>query len=313
MGATRDRAYVGRPAGRRFLPVGAPGRPRDTPRSGGPRGVDVEVRRARFPVAHRRAPAALVAPLLAALIAGALPLPAAGGAATSPEPNVRVQVEPQDARIATAPVPPAADATTDAPPEQPSIAYLEAMAHEDDVIDSSRAAPSRSGSARGRRIAGRSMARRRARCLRAARQAARWRPRSRGAAGPTSTRPHPPAIRADPAASPDPAPSDAPGTPDATPGPVDEPSGDEVVAADGASFAQPVEQSVDLAAASGPPSPGLRLPALLGAVRRVGQAQLRRPLDHRLLLVGASAKATSARRTPTARTPPAGAAGRARR
>ena len=205
-----------------------------------------------FPVAHRRAPAALVAPLLAALVAGALPLPAVGGAATSPEPNVRVQVEPQDGRIETAPVPPAADATTDAPPEQPSIAYLEAMAHEDDVISFQAGGPVTvgfsprgsdrwpvDGKAPGSLPAGRATGREMA----ASKQGSRW--ADIDAAAPAGD----PA--GDPAANPDPAPTDAPATPDATPGPVDEPSGDEVVAADGASFSQPVEQSVDLAAASG--------------------------------------------------------------
>ncbi len=206
-----------------------------------------------FPVAHRRAPAALVAPLLAALVAGALPLPAAGGAATSPEPNVRVRVEPRDGRTATAPVPPAADATTDAPPEQP----VDRLPRGDGARgrrDHLRAGRPRHGRVQPAGVG--SLAGRRQGAELAAR-GSRDRSRDGGLEAGEPLGGHrpgldPPAILPPiPPPSPDPPPTDAPATPDATPAPVDEPSGDEVVAADGASFAQPVEQSVDLAAASG--------------------------------------------------------------
>ena len=61
------------------------------------------------------------------------------------------------------------------------------------------------------------------------------------------------------------------------------------------------------------PAPGLRLPALLGALGRRQQAQQRRALDDRVLLGGRRPPREPARsRTPTGPTPPAGAAGRAR-
>ncbi len=114
------------------------------------------------PVAHRRAPAALVAPLLAALVAGVFPGPTAA-APVSPRPSTEIAV-PAEARThdtpaadagisaaaAAAPaavdpkppvdaaVAPAAPATmpADAQPElRPSIAYEEAMAHEHDPND----------------------------------------------------------------------------------------------------------------------------------------------------------------------------------
>ena len=59
------------------------------------------------PVAHHRAAPAAVATLVAALLAGLVPL-AAAASGPDPEPG---------------------------PVEQPSIAYLEAMAHEQDQID----------------------------------------------------------------------------------------------------------------------------------------------------------------------------------
>ncbi len=244
-----------------------------------------------FPVAHRRAPAALVAPLLAALVAGALPLPAAGGAATSPEPNVGASrssprtVAPGRPRVAR----------RRRDHRRPARAALDRLPRGDGARgrrDStfSPAAASRSGSARGRRIAGRSTARRRAPCPRAARQAARWRPRSRGAAGPTSPRPTPPRPRTpprplilprpDPAATPrpgrnrrpwhDPGPaaSGDPAAPDATPAPVDEPVRRPGRAGGDVSSPSRSSRASHLAAASGPASPGLRLPARTGSWRR---------------------------------------------
>ena len=59
---------------------------------------------------------------------------------------------------------------------------------------------------------------------------------------------------------------------------------------------------------------GLRLPAVLGAVRQLDPARLGEALDHRLLRGrGGRPTAASRRRTATVRRPSGGAAGRARR
>ena len=68
-----------------------------------------------------------------------------------------------------------------------------------------------------------------------------------------------------------------------------------------------------LASRIGPPPPGLRLPALLGAERRLDQAQPRRALDDRLLLGRRDRDGRPQEEGPrTAATRRAGAAGRAR-
>jgi len=203
---------------------------------------------------------ALAAPLLASLLAGLMPLPAAGVAAT--QRDVRVVAEPatvsrttpsragQPTPDATSPV----DAAPgqDAPEQRPSVAYEEAMAHEHDVIafqpgglvdvgfkprgtdrwsiDGQAPSALPPGRATGRQMA-------------ASPQGSRW-----ADIGPGKASPHAKdqgdapgtGDAVDPAASP--APSDAP---------IDAPAGEPAVAASGASFVEQADPGFDLAAAAG--------------------------------------------------------------
>lgn len=209
------------------------------------------------PYAHRRAPAALAGMLLAALVAGSLP----GSAAAAVPPSVvDLAAAGPDLRVlatATAPVTPSAEPDADEPVDRPSIAYEEAMAHEDDdiafepggavTVGFSPRAGDRwpiDGRAPGALPPGRATGRQMA----ASAQGTRWteigapKPARGGVEDPAAVAPEPsPAASTTPSAEPSPAPSDAP---------VDQPAGD-AVPATGASYAQPAEQAVDTAAAAG--------------------------------------------------------------
>ena len=271
----------------------------------------------------RRAPVA-PALLVAVLLAGLLPMP------------VAIAVE---APLARPPIP-QADA---APPEQqPSIAYLEATAHEDDAIEfqpgglvevgfTPRAGDRWpiDGHAPGALPPGRATGQQMA----ASPNGSRWTdtkphgpkdgPGAQGAATPApssapsssaapdpSRRPprsSPPPrpglpdsrLRASPTPSPAPAvsdapavpaasgdPADAPPSPAATPAPVDAPGGRPRHSGPGRLARAPRRARRRPRRRVGPAPAGVRVPPVLGALGRIDQAQLRRPVDHRVLLGG---------------------------
>jgi hypothetical protein len=263
--------------------------------------------------------------LVGVLLAGLLPMP------------VAIAVEAPGGRSTTV----HADA---APPEQqPSTAYLEAMAHENDAIEFQpgglvevgftplagdrwpidgrvpRALPP--GRATGEQMA-------------ASDNGSAWadtKPSDPGdgsggqdpaaSSGPSPTPGTPRATDApasnDSMPGSTPAASDAPADPptflDATPAPIDAPAGDPATPAQGAALAQPAEPAFDLAAAS-----GLRrqvfgfLPywELSGASTKLNYDVLS---TIAYFSVGRRRRATSRRRTRTARAPRGGAAGPAHR
>ena len=204
------------------------------------------------PVAHRRATPVVTALLSALLVAGVAPVPSA----------VAIPAPPPAA------APPADPA---APPEQqPSVAYLEAMAHEDDEIVFEPGGPVEVGFTPratdrwpidGRAPAALPPGRATGRQMAASPNGSTWADLTVGRDGRHDGKPSasdPDATQAPDASSgpDDPAPTDAPADEspapeDPTPAPVDAPADSPATPATGASMASPEAPGFDLAAAAG--------------------------------------------------------------
>jgi spore germination protein YaaH/flagellar hook assembly protein FlgD len=196
------------------------------------------------PIAPRRTPHVAAAILAALLLAGLLPV--APAVAADPARQAEAGHGSMDG-------------------EQPSIAYLEAMAHEDDgiefepgglvdvgftprgsdrwPIDGAAPRPLPPGRATGRQMA-------------ASDNGSRWTDVSRPGRPAAPATPAPDASAAPDIAPADPAPAEPPAdtvdpTPEPTPAPVDAPGGETAVPAVGVGYVDPLEPTFDLAAASG--------------------------------------------------------------